>query len=266
MNQLSFLAARGNLIHVTIAGQGSPLILLHGFPLDHRQWLPQLESLSAHYRVIAPDLRGFGRSSLNEAGYTIADLADDVEQVRMHLAADDPLALCGLSMGGYVALEYWRRHASRLSSLILSNTKPDGDSPTALAARQAMIDSAQQHGSWEAVSPMLTKLLTQTHNEAHGELFDCVQQMLRDCSIEGLVAAQQAMSGRTDFIASLPAIQIPTLVITGEQDSIAPPAATRKWAAVLPDGQCHVIPGAAHVTPLESPAEFNRLVHQFLSI
>ena len=85
MNRLSFLAARGNLISVTIAGEGLPLILLHGFPLDHRLWLPQLDYLSNHYRVIAPDLRGFGQSTLTEEPYSLGDLADDIEQVRKHL-------------------------------------------------------------------------------------------------------------------------------------------------------------------------------------
>lgn len=265
MNRLSFLGKRGNLVHVTTAGQGKPLVLLHGFPLDHRQWMAQLESLSADYHVIAPDLRGFGRSALNEPDYSMADLADDVEQVRMHLVASGPIALCGLSMGGYVALEYWRGHSDRLSALILANTKPDADSEPARASRQEMINQARQHGSWQAVSGMLPKLLTDVHRNVPGPILSCVEQMMRECSVEAVVAAQQAMSHRADFIPLLPTLQVPTLVITGEHDPIAPPEATRKWAAVLPHSHCHVIPDAAHLTPLEVPATFNRLVSQFLA-
>jgi len=265
MHHLSFLAERGNLISVTTAGHGPPLILLHGFPLDHRQWLPQLTSLSANYHVIAPDLRGFGRSALTDQPYTLADLAGDVEQVRQHFSNGERIALCGLSMGGYVAFEYWRSYASHLTGLILANTKPDADSDQARQARLDMCTQAQQVGAWEAVAGMLPKLLTEHHlSEQQGEAFLATQQMLKECSVEAVCRAQHALAQRADFIAKLPSIQTPTLVITGEADSIAPADATRKWAAVIPNSSCHVIPQAAHLTPLESPVRFNQLLHDFL--
>jgi 3-oxoadipate enol-lactonase len=264
MHHLSFLADRGNLISVTTAGQGPPLILLHGFPLDHRQWLPQLKSLSANYHVIAPDLRGFGRSALTDQPYTISDLASDVEQVRHHFANGERIALCGLSMGGYVAFEYWRSYAPQLAGLILANTKPDADSDQARLARAEMCTRAQAGGAWEAVSGMLPKLLSEQHLNEQGEAFMATQQMLKDCSVEAVCCAQRALANRADFIARLPSIHTPTLVITGEADSIAPADATRKWAAVIPDSRCHVIPQAAHLTPLESPEQFNQPLHDFL--
>ncbi len=264
MNTISFLAARGNLISVTTTGAGPPLILLHGFPLDHRQWLPQLNDLSPHYRVIAPDLRGFGQSTLTEQPYTIADLAEDVEQVRQHFSPSEPIVLCGLSMGGYVAFEYWRRYATHLLGMILANTKPEADTPEARTAREQMSIVAQKSGSWEAVSAMLPKLLTAHQLKERGPAYLATEQMLRACSIEAVCHAQQALAGRADFIIKLPAIGTPTLVITGSDDVIAPPAATRKWAAVIPNSSCHVIPSAAHLTPLEAPDEFNNQVHSFM--
>jgi 3-oxoadipate enol-lactonase len=265
MNTLSFLAKRGNLISVTIAGEGPPLVLLHGFPLDHRQWAQQLETLSKHYRVIAPNLRGFGHSTLTEEPYSLADLADDVEQVRQHLTDNQSIALCGLSMGGYVAFEYWRRYARNLRALILTNTKPDADSDQAKAARLAMIEQAKQSGSWQAISGMLPKLISPAHYAERGAIYQATEQMLRACSVDALCMAQRAMAARADFISSLPSLLTPTLVVSGEEDSIAPPAATRKWAAVIPDSECHVLPAAAHLTPLEQPQQFNRLLHEFLS-
>ncbi|MEO8268987.1 MAG: alpha/beta fold hydrolase [Aureliella sp.] len=264
MNRLSFLAARGNLISVTIAGEGTPLILLHGFPLDHRLWLQQLDCLSAHYRVIAPDLRGFGQSTLTEEPYSMADLAEDVEQVRLHLTDDQPIAVCGLSMGGYVAFEFWRRYSRSLTALILANTKPQADTEHARAARYAMIEQARQLGSWHAIAGMLPKLLSEHHLSERGSQFCAAEEMLRACTTDALSSAQSAMAERTDFIALLPSLATPTLVITGQEDSIAPPDATRKWAAVMPNSQCHVLADAAHLTPIEQPQQFNRLVHDFL--
>ena len=264
MNTISFSAARGNLVSVTTSGLGTPLILLHGFPLDHRQWLPQLEQLSAHYRVIAPDLRGFGQSPLTEQQYTLADLAEDVEQIRQHFCPDERIVLCGLSMGGYVAFEYWRKHAAHLLGLVLVNTKPDADTAEARAARQQMSAVARQAGSWEAVSAMLPKLLSAKHLIERGPAYQAIEQMLSSCSVDAICHAQQALAQRADFIAKLPAIETPTLVITGSDDSIAPPESTRKWAAVIANSDCQIISGAAHLTPLEAPDQFNSLLHSFM--
>ncbi len=264
MNRLSFLATRGNLISVTIAGEGSPLMLLHGFPLDHRLWLQQLDSLSAFYRVIAPDLRGFGQSTLTEEPYSLADLAGDVEQVRQHLTGDQPIALCGLSMGGYVAFEYWRGYSRSLTALILANTKPEADTDQARDARHAMVEQARQLGSWQAVSGMLPKLLSGSHMAERGAAYHAAEQMLRACTVDAVTSAQRAMASRADFLALLPALHTPTLVISGIEDSIAPPTDGRKWAAVIPNSQCHVLADAGHLTPIEQPQKFNQLVHEFL--
>lgn len=265
MNALSFLAPSGNLISLTVAGQGKPLILLHGFPLDHRQWQAQLTGLAKQFRVIAPDSRGFGQSTLTEQPYTMADMADDVEQVRLHLAGDEPIALCGLSMGGYVAFEYWRRYPENLAALVLTNTKPEADDEQGRANRQAMIDQAQLTGSWSAISGLITKQLSKAHVEERGAVYRSVEQMMKACSVDGVCGALRAMGQRPDFTASLPRLNTPTLVVTGEEDPIAPPAATRKWAAVLPRAECHVVAGTAHLTPLEQPDEFNSLVREFLA-
>lgn len=265
MNTLSFLAPSGNLVSLTVAGQGPPLILLHGFPLDHRQWQEQLTGLAEYFRVIAPDLRGFGKSTLAAQPHSMADLADDVEQVRKHLAGDGQIALCGLSMGGYVAFEYWRRHAQHLSALVLTNTKPEADDEQGKAGRQAMVDQAQQSGSWAAVSAMLSKQLSKAHQQERGHVFLSLERMLKSCSVEAVCSAQRAMANRADFTTSLPRLNTPTLVIAGEEDPITPPAATRKWAAVMPHSQCHVVAGAAHLTPLEQPEQFNSLVRDFLA-
>lgn len=264
MNTLSFLAQHGNLISVTVAGTGPTVILLHGFPLDHRMWQSQLKSLAKGYQVIAPDLRGFGRSSLSAHSYSIAELADDMELIRQHFASDKQISLVGLSMGGYVAFEYWKRHGQHLSSMILASTKPTADNDAAREARYDMSAKAKKVGGWSAVSAMLEKLLSTTSLAQPSEIADLTTQIMRDCTPDAIAAAQHAMARRQDFTCHLPSIQTPTLVLTGQHDVIAPPDETARWAARMANCQFETIPGAAHLSPLESPVEFNQHVVDFL--
>ncbi len=264
MNELSFLGSHGNLISVTVCGVGRTLILLHGFPLDARMWHAQMLSLSETYQVIAPNFRGFRQSTLTDVNYSLADLADDIEQVRTHFAAERPITLCGLSMGGYVAFEYWRRHGRHLEALILAHTKPNSDTDEARAGRQEMANQAIAVGSWKAVAGMLEKLLPESLIQNRTQVVLDVEAMMQGCSPQTVRAAQHAMAARADFVAALPTLALPTLVITGELDAIAPPDATRKWAAVLPNSECVVVPGVAHLSPLEAPAAFNAHIVRFL--
>src|SRR5690349_15812928 len=105
-------------LNVMQKGAGRPLLLVHGFPLDHSMWDQQIAALSSDFQVIAPDLRGFGGSDVTPGVVTMAQLADDLAKLLDALSISQPIALCGLSMGGYVAWEFWRRHPSRLSHLI----------------------------------------------------------------------------------------------------------------------------------------------------
>lgn len=264
VNTIAFQGPQGNSISITAAGSGPTLILLHGFPLDHQLWQDQLTVLSENYQVLAPDFRGFGKSSLSEHPYKLSDLADDVEAVRQHLAPNQPVVLCGLSMGGYVAFEYWRRHAEQLRGLILANTKPESDTDEARSGRLAMAQQAIEGGGWSAVQGMLPKLLAPDHLRDQNQGYQRVLRMMHDCRGESVAAAQQAMAERREFVPALPGIRVPTLVITGAHDVIAPPTLTKKWAAVLPEGRCEVVESAAHLTPLEAPAEFNALVDDFM--
>ncbi len=265
MKTVSFIAKHGNSISVTSAGSGPTLMLLHGFPLDHRMWQSQLECLSQHYHVVAPDLRGFGQSTLAEQSYTMADLADDVEAVRQHIAPNQSISLCGLSMGGYVAFEYWKRYGPNLNALILANTKPESDSAAARAARYEMAEQAKRLGAWPAISGMLVKLISPYHLEHKPEIAQTAERILRDCSAEAVVQAQHAMAIRTDFSQHLQSIFTPTLVITGQHDPIAPPDATRLWADKLARGQFRMLASASHLTPLETPDEFNGQIRSFLA-
>ena len=225
----------GHTIAVHAYGTGYPIVLLHGFPLDASIWRACCQKLAEiGYGVFAPDLRGFGQSSAIEHPVTMADLADDVEQLRVLLIGDQPYLLGGLSLGGYVAFEVWQRYRTYVRALILSNTKPQADTEDARQARLAMADKALQSSTWEAVSPMLGKLLsphTLEHDPATTQL---IQTMMSRVPASTVAAIQRAMAQRSDFSQQLRSIKIPTLIVTGEQDPISPPSDNQAWGFADP--------------------------------
>jgi 3-oxoadipate enol-lactonase len=261
IHTISLITARGNTLNIKASGSGQTIFLIHGFPLDHRMWIKQIEALSSRFQVVVPELRGFGGSSL-DSDYSLADLAEDIEQVRRHLSANQPIDLIGLSMGGYVCFEYWRKYSSNLRSLVLSNTKPTADDEAARQGRIAMAEKALKEGSWAAVAPMLDKLIAAKSKGTAVE--DAVKEMMESTSPAAVAAAQRAMAGRADFTALLASIGIPTLVITGEEDSLAPPATTRQWAGQIPGAQ-YVELAAGHLPTLEVPELFNSTITKFLT-
>ncbi len=256
MHSLSISSRLGTSLSVFAKGQGQKIILLHGFPLDHRMWLPAAEILSINFHVIIPELRGFGQSTLPESQYSIADLADDVEQVRHHLASNEQVIVCGLSMGGYVALEYQARHGQHLQHLVLSNTKPNLDTLQARQGRLKMAQCATEQGSWAAASGMLENLVCATVQDNQPETVDLVKRMIREADGHSVAMAQRAMADRRDFEPLLSAIHIPTLVLAGDEDTICPCMATETWTQKLPNARFSCLAGVGHLAPLEAPIDF----------
>lgn len=263
-NTIHMIAPRGNTIAVTAAGSGVPIILLHGFPLDYRMWHGQLADLSRNFQLLAIHFRGFGQSTMDDDGFGLTDLADDVDFVRQHLCDGKRIALIGLSMGGYVALEYWRRYSSQLAALILANTKPDVDTAEARQARLAMAEAAIKNGSWHAVSGMLPRMLAEQTFRMQPEVAQVVETMMRDARPLTVAAAQKAMAAREDFRESLTRIKCPTLVLTGQHDVISPVSNNQRWSAEIPNSKLEIIPNCGHLPPLEDPQAFNRSISNFI--
>ncbi len=220
-----------------------------------------MEVAGDRYRFLAPELRGFGGSSL-DGQYSLAELAGDSECVRTHLAHDQAIHLVGLSMGGYVAFEYWHQHASHLKSLTLVSTKPEADDEGARAGRFAMAEAATGGNAWNAIAPMLPKLIAQLSFGTRAE--QQVTDMMRAVRAEAVVAAQHAMAGRRDFTGQLGSIRVPTLVLAGEHDPISPPEAMQRWSERMPSSLFHIIPAAGHLCPIEATADFHATFSEFL--
>lgn len=262
LNELSIVTSGGNMLNVVTSGTGPVLMFIHGFPLDQRMWAKQYE-FDGEYQVVAPDMRGFGRSSVYEQ-YTLAELAEDIEVVRNRLSQGKRMVLCGLSMGGYIAFEYWKRYSENLDALVLANTKPTADPEDAWQARRRMAEQVLEQGTWETVRGMLPKIVAQRATPDSEQVTARTAEMMAATKPSGVAYGQLAMAQRTDFSDAIDSIDIPTLVMTGEFDPLCPPDETRRWASRLPSGQCEVIEGAGHLSPMETPDVFNDLLARFL--
>lgn len=261
----SILVDDGRLdLHYRDAGERRcTIVLLHGFPFTSELWQPQVRGLSLSYRVVAPDLRGFGQTGL-PGPYSIDRLADDVAEMLSALNLER-VALCGLSMGGYVAFAFAKRHASRLAGLILSDTRPDADSEETRKNRARMAELAWQAGSGAVADKMLPGLLSPTTTTARPEIAAGLRAMISSSRPEAIAAALSAMAGRDDSRSLLPAINVPVLVTGGTEDSITPPTEMIDWASEIPAARSAFIDGAGHVANLERPDAFNDLVAEFLA-
>jgi pimeloyl-ACP methyl ester carboxylesterase len=249
---------------VTVYGEGTPVVLLHAFPLDSRMWLPQVEGL-AGYQALVPDLRGFGAARAMAGERSPIDLlADDVARL-LDDRRLDRVVLCGLSMGGYVALAFARRHPERLGGLVLLDTKAGPDSEAARGERLAMADRVRVEGVGFVPEVMLPRLLGETSRRERPEVVEQVTETILDQDPRGIAAAQRGMAERPDSTASLAGIDVPTLVIVGAEDELAGPAEARTIAAAVRDARLVQVPGAGHLVNLEQPAAVNDALLDFLA-
>lgn len=253
-------------INVIDRGMGSPVLLVHGFPLDHRMWNEQIELLSTRHRVIAPDLRGFGGSFGAAGTTTMARFADDLRLVLDQLRVDEPVAFCGLSMGGYIAFEFWRRHSVRVGSLVLCDTKSAADAPEAARNRRLLADRILAAGADDLADLMLPKLLAPASINNQPQTVERIREMIVKAEAPGVAAALRGMAERADSTGILGEVHVPTLCIVGEQDAISPPDEMQEMAAKMPDATCVVIPDVGHMTPMENPRAVNDSLLAFLRL
>jgi 3-oxoadipate enol-lactonase len=238
------------------------LLLIHGFPLDHRMWAAQLAGISDSMRVVAPDLRGHGRSELPQGPVSMDTHADDLAALLDRLEIERAV-IAGLSMGGYVAFAFWRRHASRVRALVLLDTRAEPDSPQAQANRDAAIARAPQVGAAAYADEMLPRLLA-PESMADPRIKGAATAIMAAQPVAGTVAALGALRDRADSRPTLPTITAPALVIVGEHDALTPPADAAAMAAAIPGARMAVVPHAGHLSPLENPRAVNRLLRGFV--
>lgn len=255
----------GFCLNVVERGMGSPVLLVHGFPLDHRMWLEQIEVLSTRHRVIAPDLRGFGGSLGVRGTTTMARFADDLLGVLDQLHVAEPICFCALSMGGYVGWEFWRRHAVRVRSMIMCDTRAAADSEEAARNRRLQADRISATGIGDLAEQMMPKLLAPSTIDRQRQLVDRVREMIHAADPAGVAAALRGMAERSDSTALLAEVNVPALLIVGEHDAIAKAEEMQQMAAAMPNAECRVIADAGHMAPMEDPTAVNDAMLEFLS-
>lgn len=250
-------------IFYDLAGSGPPVVLLHPTPADHEFFLPVSKFLSPRYRLVMPDLRGHGESFLGEGPATMQKHASDVRRV-MDAVGVERAPLLGVSIGGRVIFEFWRRFRERVTALILCNTEPRADSSEARANRYRNAGDVLQRGTGPFFESMLPKLIGETTRHSRPDLVEGALRMMRRMSPEDVAGVQRGMAERPDSVATLKTINVPTLIITGDEDVLTGIADAELMKQDIPGSQLKVVAKAGHFSPWERPEEIGGLVRQFL--
>jgi 3-oxoadipate enol-lactonase len=234
------------------------LLLIHAFPLDASMWEPQLSAVGSGTPIAVPNLPGFGGTPPPERTLTM-DAAADAAADALTRDGIERAVVCGLSMGGYVALALWRRHRDRVAGFILANTRAVADDEEGKQRGLALAERLRNEGNVLVDNP--PPLLSST---ASAELWDRVKGIIARQPAEAIAAASAGMAERPDSTGDLGGIDVPTLVITSMGDTLIPPDATKAMGEQIPGARVEVIAGAGHLSNLEAPTDFNRLLQEHI--
>ena len=244
-------------------GDGPPVVLLHPFPVHHDFWLPVAEPLSSKFRLIMPDLRGHGESGVGDGPATMAKHAGDLRAV-MDDADVGRAPIIGVSIGGYLLFEFWRRYRGRVAALALCNTKAPADNEDARAGRLQAANDVLERGTEPFFESMIPKVLAQSTRDSRPDLVDGVMRMMKKMSPEDVAQVQRGMAERPDSVETLKTVNVPTLLVTGDEDSTTGVKEAELMRQHIPGSQMRVIPKAGHYSPWEQPELFARTLRQFL--
>lgn len=240
-------------MHVREAGSGTPVVLLHAFPLSSTMWDRARRPLSAGAHLLTPDLRGFGRTPLGTAEPSLELLADDVCAL-LDDRGIDRAVVGGVSMGGYVTMAFLRRHPERVSGVVLIDTKASADDDAARANRERIARVIlEEHHPRILLEDVLPTLLGDTTRRHRPEVLGEVQGLVESAPPPAVAWAQRAMARRPDSLATLREVAVPGLVVVGEEDTLAPVSAAQAMADALPKADLVTVPGAGHLSPVERP-------------
>jgi pimeloyl-ACP methyl ester carboxylesterase len=246
-----------------VLGDGPPVILLHPFPANHEFWLPVAHALATRYRVVLPDLRGHGDSGVGDGPATMEKHAGDLARV-MDDAEIGRAPMVGVSIGGYVLFEFWRRHRARMGALGLCNTKAPADSAEARTGRLQAANDVLERGTELFFQSMIPRLLGKTARETRPDLVEGARRMMRKMSPEAVALVQRGMAERPDSVDTLKTINVPTLLVTGDEDILTGLNEAELMRQHISGSRLCVIAKAGHYSVWEQPEEAGTLLRQFL--
>jgi pimeloyl-ACP methyl ester carboxylesterase len=256
------ITVNGSVMHYLEQGKGRALVMVHGFPLDSRMWEAQVSGLSDQFRVIAPDLPGFGQSP-GTGPFTMDSVATQLNNF-LDVIGVKQFVLAGLSMGGYVTLAFLKKCPRRLDGVVLLDTRAEGDTAQGKEARMKMIDAAKATGAKAVSDLMLPKLLASETVQRRPELVRKLRQMMESQKVETIERALLAMRDREDYTDYLPSIADPTLIVVGDNDAITPPAMSEAMHRAIRTSELVIVKGSGHMSPMEQPEQVNQAMRRFL--
>lgn len=243
-------------------GAGPTVLLLHPFPLNRLFWRPMVQRLGGALRTIAPDIRGFGDSPA-QPPFSIAAYAGDVAALLDQLGSG-PVVVVGVSMGGYVAFELWRRRPDLVRALVLAHTRAEPDGEAQAEARRGNIALVQEQGPSVLVGRMFEGMLGATTHATRPDVADAVRAGMTHAPRQGTLGALEALLTRPDSLPTLPTITVPTVVVSGDEDVLTPPALQDVIAAGIRGARRVVLPKVGHLGPIEDPVRFAGLLRAFV--
>jgi 3-oxoadipate enol-lactonase len=247
-----------------ILGSGIPLLFIHGYPLSRKIWEPQMNDLRDQATLISIDLRGHGNSYAFVGPYSMDLLANDCKLLLDELNIKVPVVVCGLSMGGYVAMAMYHNFPDLFKGMILTSTRSGSDSPEGKINRDIAINQAYQHGPNYIAESMLQKLFSPVTHSNNPNLLTMIHDVIANTSIQGIVGALQGMRDRPDSTPLLTKISCPAIIIHGVDDQLIPLKDAELMAQQIPNSRLIKITNAGHLPNLEQPKIYNRFVQDFL--
>ena len=244
-------------------GKGPVVVLIHGYPFNRSMWTDQVAALKSHYRVLAVDLRGHGDTPVTSGTSAMEDLAYDIANLLDHLEVSRAV-IVGLSMGGYVALAFTRLFPLRVRGLVLADTRAQADTEDGRQTRMTQVEKILSEGMVGIADAMLPKLLTAETVAKRLDVVRRIRDMMVQTPPEGAAAALRGMAQRRDQRAFLPNILAPTLIIVGREDSITPLVDSEHMHQQISGSRLQIIDGAAHLSNIERPTQFNDAMLKFL--
>ncbi|MEJ5263522.1 MAG: alpha/beta fold hydrolase [Ignavibacterium sp.] len=240
------------------------IIFIHGFPYDHTMWKSQLDELSKNYFCVAYDIRGLGESPAGDGQFTMESFVDDLEIIIDELNLEKPI-VCGLSMGGYITLRALERKQAKFSAAILCDTRSEADNNEGKLKRAAAIKRINTEGLAPFVNDFIRNCFAEDYKKNKEAELRKIIEKSSEFNPVGVKGCLLAMLGRTDTTQNLGNINIPTLLICGEKDSLTPPSVMKEMFHKIPIAEYVEIKNAGHMTPIENPEEVNKAIINFLT-
>nr|WSW68738.1 alpha/beta hydrolase [Streptomyces sp. NBC_00995] len=242
-----------------------PVVLVHGHPFDRGMWQPQATALvAAGYRVILPDLRGYGESGVVPGRTLFGVFAADIAALLDHLGVARAV-VCGVSMGGQIAMEFHRALPDRVAALVLADTSPVAETEDGKAFRNRLADRLLAEGMGGYADEVIDKMLASYNVTGQPDVAERVLRMMRATAPEGAAAALRGRAERPDYRASLAGAGVPVLVVVGADDVYTPVAEARALHGLIPGAELVVVEEAGHLPCLERPGAFNDAMVRFLA-